>query len=423
MKKNDKEFLDYIKESDSSLFCIVGPNYSGKTYLINSFFDKYISIGGLLIDETGKVRRKVDKDEVQISKDKLYYIYQNEKLRGKSPKSSSKIKINSSSKMIIDIVYEAKQKVSGFLKKGKRDSLGIAKLMNIINILLTTNLNDIDYVIIDEPENSLDDNNLKLVIHFINILINARKKVIIVTHSPRLLELMQVKIDDIYKIKGLMGEIVNLKFKEVDSIYIKCGNDLKEIKGYDSIDLAGQIQINANELYRELYINNIIMSQDFYRILFYNDVVLMEGKTEELIIKETKYSQKYTKNIFYMDGKYKSFFLIEFFRNYCNYIYCFIDEDKKGKKDLNNNFSFNMNAFYTEKYKEENEVEIFYFRDNIEDEIGVDIEEVMIDFVGEKNKGNHSVINKCKAYIALRYIHKHPECVEKLELRTNKFDF
>jgi ABC-type cobalamin/Fe3+-siderophores transport system ATPase subunit len=422
MQRSRTEFLEYIRNSSSALFCLVGPNYSGKSYILKTFFENYISVGGLLIDENGRVRRKVNNDEVFISSDQKYYVYQDEKQRGKNPSAGMRTEISNSSKEIIDIVIEYKKLITDLLQEGKQDSLGISKIMNIIEIFLTTNLNNINYVLLDEPENSLDDNNMKIVIEFVTKLVKT-KKVVIVTHSPRLLELMQTDIGDIYKIKSLKGEIVNLSFNDIEQIYSNCGSELEKLNGYASIGPGGIIQVNAKAPYRNLYIKNIIKSQEFYRILFYNDVVLMEGKTEEFIIRETKYSQKYTKNVFYMDGKFKSYFLIEFFKNYCNCVYCFVDEDKKDGANLKNNFSYNINSFFNTKYIDKSEVQIFYFHDNIESELGVNVDEVMIDFVGEENKNNKSVKKICKACISLRYISKHPECVEKLDLRTNKFDF
>lgn len=422
MERNRTAFLEYIRDSSSTLFCLVGPNYSGKSFILKNFFENYISVGGLLIDENGKVRRKVNNDEVSISSDEKYYVYQDEKQRGRNPSAGVKTDIIDSSRKIIDIVNKYKKIITNLLQEGKHDSLGISKIMNIIEIFLTTNLNNIDYVLLDEPENSLDDNNLKIVIEFVKELTKT-KKVVVVTHSPRLLELMQTEIGDIYKIKNLMGNIVNLSFNDIEQIYVQCGGDLKRIKGYESLSLGDKIQVNATNPYRSIYISNIIKSQDFYRILFYNDVVLMEGKTEEFIIRETKYSQKYTKNVYYMEGKFKSYFLIEFFKNYCNCVYCFIDEDKKDGNNLNNNFSYNINSFFTTKYSDNSKVQIFYFHDNIESELGVNVEEVMIEFAGEENKKNKSVEKTCKACISLRYISKHPDCLEKLDLRTNKFNF
>lgn len=167
MERNRTAFLEYIRDSSSTLFCLVGPNYSGKSFILKNFFENYISVGGLLIDENGKVRRKVNNDEVSISSDEKYYVYQDEKQRGRNPSAGVKTDIIDSSRKIIDIVNKYKKIITNLLQEGKQDSLGISKIMNIIEIFLTTNLNNIDYVLLDEPENSLDDNNLKIVIEFV----------------------------------------------------------------------------------------------------------------------------------------------------------------------------------------------------------------------------------------------------------------
>lgn len=39
-----------------------------------------------------------------------------------------------------------------------------------------------------------------------------------------------------------------------------------------------------------------------------------------------------------------------------------------------------------EVYSDNSKVQIFYFHDNIESELGVNVEEVMIEFAGEENK-------------------------------------
>ncbi len=325
---NKEEFIANIKSKENNIYCLVGPNTTGKSYILNMAFNQ-LNNKTLFIDEEGNVKTKDNRNKIKIINE--LYVYSDERKKGNRNKEEEEVeKINSYSLKIIQTIRKYLAKINT-----KNKSLGSTKLYNILNTLLSYNLNNIEYILIDEPENFLDDENLKIINIVFECLKNNNKSIILVTHSPRLLELMRIKIDDIYYLKQMFGDINNIKIDEIRQIYMDNGISLlnfdksitiSEVDKYDFIGISPMMDI---------YLDNLLYSYDFYRTLFYSGVIILEGHTEKLIINELKDYINYSNNYFIANGKNRIPFLIKLFSLLNLNITCFIDTDKNEGEEIN----------------------------------------------------------------------------------------
>ena len=153
---NTNELLDVIKtSSDRRLFAIVGPNTVGKSYSLRFLHSK--SNGeSLLIDEDGGYTCNIARSKIQRVDNKYFYV--DESNKGKEAAEVEQIEIESSSREIISVAEDCKRQMNvKFLSSGSK------KLNNILDIILSLNLNGIKFFYFDEPENFLDDQSIKLV--------------------------------------------------------------------------------------------------------------------------------------------------------------------------------------------------------------------------------------------------------------------
>ena len=148
------ELTKLILNSDKNIFAIVGPNTSGKSYYMNNNLYNEFSDNVLILDEEGRFRTKENMSKVKIVGNE--YIYDNELSRGISNKEYNTEKIE---KNTLNMLQEMEKFKDRFNLKTM--SLGSKKILNILNAFLSYNLNHISCYLFDEPENSLDDENLK----------------------------------------------------------------------------------------------------------------------------------------------------------------------------------------------------------------------------------------------------------------------
>lgn len=406
-----------ILTSDKMIFSIVGPNASGKSYYLNNDLLNALPNSILILDEEGRFHTKDSRRRVKIYED--YYIYDDDTNRGTSRRIIEKEKIEDNALKIISGIKSYKSKFE-YSKK----SLGSKKISNILDAFLSYNLNHIDYFLFDEPENSLDDERIKCIGKIFNLLISNNKRVIFITHSPRLLELLQIDVNNIYLFPKIYSEVINFSFEDVLEIYNKNGEDLKKInpdsknnehKNYDYLPDTG-ITL--------LYLNEFLKSNDFYRALFYSHVILVEGITEELLARELSNDLELSRCIVNSNGKYKMPFLFKLFSMFCDKITCIIDSDYK-----KNNITFTKNLTkHIESFAKKNKYFVYTLPNDIESFLSVAKKELALLLSNKSEQQNISnsfldrFSDRYKPYLTLYTIRNNEEAREKIKNLFNNIN-
>lgn len=409
MQKNKLTRL--ILDSERKIFAIVGPNASGKSYYLKNDLFSELSNDILILDEEGRFYTKDNRKRVKLSEE--YYIYDNEFSRGIDNRDIQVEKINNNSLKIVNEIMIYKNEINN----GKK-SLGNKKLLNILEAFLSYNLNQIKYFLFDEPENSLDDKRIRIIGKIFKLMIDNNKKIIFITHSPRLLELLQIGIENIYLFPRIYSDVVNVSFEEILDIYNKNGKKLNELnhnspnRAHENYDFLPGTGV-AN-----LYLNEFLKSSDFYRALFYSHIVLVEGNTEELLAKELSDELELARCIVNSHGKYRMPFLFKVFSIFCEKITCIIDSDYK-----NGNISFSTElTSYIESFKKQNEYFVYTLPNDLESFLKVENEEIVLELTGIELASKNFIekfARRYKPYLTLHTIKNNFESREKIKKLFN----
>lgn len=408
---NKDEIKQRIINNFSSLFTFVGPNSSGKSYTLNYLYN---TLGNktLMFDERGLLKCNVLKSKIIINND--IYIYENNKNYGAKKEEKYEVeKISIESTNIIEFIKKVLYRLP---KDNNRLSQGQIKLKGMFEAFLNYNLNNIDYFIFDEPENYLDDNNLKAIKELFDLLIDNNKKIIFSTHNSRLLELVKPDIGNIYIFNSYRKDnINNYSFSDVCDIYEESSKICKSNKHLSGISKHKKYWFSAQPTYRNIYIKILIESQEFYRSLFYNKIILLEGKTEELVLRETKNIIDNLENVFIANGKYQMPFLIILFYKICGNILCVYDSDyKDGKKEQEAYFFNEILINIKNKY---NSIKLIELKKDLEATLGIDFSLVAKDLFEDDTLSPNeikSIKNDYKANIVYYAVRKDPNLISKL---------
>lgn len=415
------ELTKLILNSDKNIFAIIGPNTSGKSYYMNNNLYNKFSDNVLILDEEGRFRTKENMSKVKIVGNE--YIYDNELSRGISNKEYNTEKIE---KNTLNMLQEMEKFKDRFNLKTM--SLGSKKILNILNAFLSYNLNHISCYLFDEPENSLDDENLKYIMKLFDLLKNSKKKVVFITHSPRLLEMLQLEIDNIFLFQRLYNnDVINHSFKEIQYIFNEVGKLINNLPAINNVSEHEKYDFLPNTKFSELYLDQLLKSSQFYRILFYHHVVIVEGRTEELIAIEMIKELDINKCIFNARGKYQMIFLIKLFSLYCNKLSCIIDSDEP------KNAKVSLAAALTkeiEKLKEQDKIFIYAIPKDLESYLGFDTKEVVEKLTNKESCSEKFIGNFTKykkeylPYFVIKTNNVARNNIKKLfDLESNSYEF
>lgn len=399
MKINELE--NSIKIRQSGMFAFVGPNTVGKSYSLNYIYENGDS-HGLFIDEYGNYRCKQQKSKVRIANDK--YIYENRE-RGKVNTEQESEQIYNNSKNIIIKANEIKNSLNS-----KYESSGSKKIRNIIEILLTLNLNHISTLYIDEPENYLDDKTIKQLKILLETITSNNKKVVFVTHSPRLLEVVQVHINNIFVFPRLFSEIVNLKYHDIRNCYKETANEIISLPWASQLNF---LDVKVPDVLIDIYLGKLLSSQEFYRTLFYDKIVLLEGLTEKMILEESPYLMDFSRNTFFCNGKFQSSFLINLYKLLKKDIVCIFDSDN----DKIGRPCSEINKYIEGQKKDYNRLKIVFIDNKIEDLLEINNNELYELILAEnysKNKKDE-LEKKYKPYVSVFQIKQKPSVINNLD--------
>ena len=407
---NSNELLNIIRTSrEKRLFAIVGPNTVGKSYSLR-FMHGQCNGESLLIDEDGGYTCNITRSKVQRVDNK--YLYIDESNRGKDSFEAEQVEIDESSRAIISVAEDCKRQLNvKFISSGSK------KLNNILDIILSLNLNNIKIFFFDEPENFLDDQSIKLVQRIFESLVINNKTVVFVTHNPRLLEVMRIDIDSIYLLPKMYGDYINLTFQQIENIYRSTGTEISGIKlstlpGYGDI-----LEYSKPEKVEYLFLKRLLSSQEFYRSLFYNEIFLLEGLTERCVLEESPKLIQHTQNVFYCNGKYQAPFLIKLFVALHKHVVGVFDRDdgKAGK------LPYEINSYLNQLVMTSNNLlSIKYIPQDLESFLGID-DELYREILGDEYSTNKrdQLAKQYKAYISLFKIRKQPALISNLEALFN----
>lgn len=420
MTKND--LTNLILTPDKKIFSIVGPNASGKSYYLNNDLLNALPNGVLTLDEEGRFYTKDNRRKVKIYEDN--YIYEDESNRGTNNRNIEQEKIDDNSLKIIEGVKSYKGKFENAKK-----SLGSKKILNILNALLSYNLNQIDYFLFDEPENSLDDERIRCIGRIFDLLIKNNKRVVFITHSPRLLEVLQIDINNIFLFPKIYSDVINYSFEDVVQIYNKNGENLRKINSNPNNNEYKNYDYLPNTGIAPLYLNEFLKSNDFYRALFYSHIILVEGITEELLARELSNELELSRCIVNSHGKYRMPFLFNLFSLFCDKITCIIDSDYK-----NGNETFTKKLTeHIETFKENNKYFVYTLPNDIESFLKVDKKELALLLSNKSTQQLPSksfldnFSNRYKPYLTLYTIKENDEARKKVKAlfdnANNEFEF
>lgn len=415
MKKS--EFTKVVISSNKKIFSLVGPNSSGKSYyLLNNLYNE-LPDGILLLDENGRFQTKGIRKRIKISNKN--YIYDDELNRGLNRDYTLEA-INIKSLNIINGVKKILMNIDTVNK-----SLGTNKLNNILSSILYYNLNHIEFFLFDEPENSLDDEGMKCIQKLFNLLIENDKKVFFITHSPRLLELLQIEIDDIYIFPKIYADPINISKKDVYEIYNQNGYELQKIKPQQTMPNHEKYDFLPNTKISEMFLEDLLKSSSFYRVLFYSHVVIVEGATEELIARYLSNQVSISRCIFKANGKYKIPFIFKFFKLFCEKITCIIDSDFPTKEAITT-FS-SLLTHEIESYRSNKKYFVYSLPKDLETYLGFNKKTVISQLSGiDENEISGKFVSNFssyyKSYIPLFILHTNHEAKDKLKSLLNSSD-
>lgn len=375
----------------------IGANGSGKTYRLKQIqFENPDQI--LYFDENGLLNSINIINNVKIIDDT--YLYIDDTTRG-----SLETEKNLSIKIEVKLL-EPLRKIDKAYKKlvNMRKSPGIEKLLSITRELLSRNLNNIDTIVIDEPESLLDDENLKVLIGILEMFKGIGVHLVYATHSSRFLELSLARIDEIIVLGNniISQNIYNISYEEIKEMFIRISEEIFAIEEFNESEVNGNMIIGKLRLRNkglETYLDSILYSNDFYRCLFYSDVILAEGLTEKLLISSMPAEKMKNKNFYFTNGKVYMPFFIELFQKMGLKVRVVFDSDIDEKRY---NLARELTYFMKNKYDNPEKV-ILITTENKDIECDYNIgNHTRSKFKDESNLSRkHAKNNYFKPYIAL----------------------
>lgn len=356
MKLQNKDFISRMINIKIGIDILIGLNGTGKTYLLNEIKDKYDG-ESLLINESG------------LSKENQNRKIAIEVNRGNSSNSSNN-KINT---------YINKINLEEYKIHGIRLSSGQLKINNIIECLENYAKNK-HIILLDEPDVNLDT---KLIVQLVELLNNIKnnytKHIIIVTHNPHLLEILNIDIDNIY-IKLDKYNIANTTKDRIYKEYVDIMSNQNVVDILHNIESTGnnkKINIVNRALMRysgtnfellDTSINSVTHYTRFYESLFFKYVILFEGQTESEIVKYYMKNRNFINhNILFSKERAPLYMCI--YNELHIEVTLVLDRDstKGNNADKTNDWNSIIDNIYNKKFGKH----IIFMENNIENELGI----------------------------------------------------
>lgn len=366
----------YLIQKSCKARFLIGSNGSGKTYVMRKMLSEHEG-ESLFISEEGNLDIKmIRKSVVPELENKKYIIYPDPRSYGTERDDGyKKVSIPERLLPLIEYCYEQIEHYKSIRYRSK----GQEKIYNIFNIIYKTLLNPIKIIFIDEPENFMDDLGLRKITRLFKLIEDAKIKLIVSSHNYNLCNLLKVPINHIFFIKKDFNEkkvafsntIKCISLNDVKKLY---KNETKNFENYikgkklDPDKMSRKLHIDDNGDLFELFLNDVLTSEQFYRSLFYSNVVLVEGQTEKRIINKFDLSEKFEDNYFFIcDGKGYMPFWAALFNSIGKNVKIIIDSDKK-IPPINDKVTYGMTCYLKYKYPGQ----VTSFEPDLENYFGID---------------------------------------------------
>ncbi|WP_313163929.1 TOPRIM nucleotidyl transferase/hydrolase domain-containing protein [Sedimentibacter sp.] len=364
--------------SNKNMIVLIGRNGSGKTYMLNEILCNNPE-NTLYISEDGIAKVVYQKNNITIDYEKNTYLYVDEINRG-TKTEVEEYSISESSIAIINYCNIVIRKLNRVINK----SQGQKKLENMI-IFLRYNLNNIDTILFDEPENFFDEEYLKIICGFMKILAINEFNIKIATHSSRLLSILEIETDNVILIENRRQYSVSRQV--VKSIFIDISekvNSIREDKGWsENNSITYKLKIHEVPEVFDNYINCNIHNIEFYRSLFYSNIIIVEGESDREALKTVNEYFDETTYVFSANGKAWVPFYASLFLEYGKNVTAIIDTDEENKTH---------STVLTIILEHIDNLKLIKHNPNLEKEYGIDIDGIgsrfgMSEKVMRKNSG------------------------------------
>lgn len=351
----------YLKSKSTEPLFIIGPNGSGKTYNLKKYQD--ITEGNsIYISEDGNLDVKMPRNEaIPRLENGEYLIYPQNKYYGERIERKDVI-VSKIDYRLLELINYCKKELD-FYNSIKCKSRGQEKAFNIFNIIYKSYMNPIKYIFFDEPENYLDDLGLRKISILLSHLKDAKIKLIISTHSYSLCSLLNVSINNIIFINKMFdlkksyynNQMIKLTLNNVRKIYEASTIEFEKFIENKKLDVDGGIRkkmhFYEHKNLLDLYLNDVLKSEQFYRALFYQKIILVEGPSESRIIRKLNIEELHDNYFYITYGKCFMIFFAKLFTKIGKNILIITDSDKKFKKGADKyNTAYGITLYMQENY-------------------------------------------------------------------------
>lgn len=356
MQLSNEDYINKICINSNGLHIIIGLNGVGKSYLLEKIHKKCGN--ALLINSDG------------ISRDNYARKMQDDMKRGRGREREEYSEGNNKCR---------KYNFNKYKIQGNKLSKGQIKLNSIIDTIEDDIYNK-NFLLLDEPDTNLDNGLINILIKIIK---DMRKdlKVIIVTHNSRLLELINIDIDNIY-IKINKDEIINTTEDAIVKRYENIiNNDTRLIPIISALENLSDTNNKKGKLYRMCYyygndklkllrqtVSSITKYSKLYDSLFFRYVILYEGATESEVMRYYLREKGY-RNYNTMFSKERALLYMCIYKELGIQSVMVLDSDSdmSDKGDLNTK----LNNYLSDMHKELFNSSIIFMNKNMEDELGI----------------------------------------------------
>ena len=280
-----------------SLKAYIGPNGAGKTYQLTKFHNDN-SENSLLISEEGHL---IYSSKKRVSYDKEYTCYsylKDETKRGQLESQKQSVKLKPHVKEILKFIDSR----GIFFNSIQSPSLGQKKISNILSLLTTVNLNEVQYILLDEPESSLDEKFLLLMADLINLLCDRGYEVKIGTHSSRLLYLLNANVEELVFLRRNHSNI-QISTNDIKNAFKKTDKEIGKYKYDEDRGIRTKQTYHCNAKLFEAFLSIDFYTSEFYDCLFYDNIFLVEGITDLISLKALQHSSNSFPYVFQVGGK------------------------------------------------------------------------------------------------------------------------
>lgn len=326
----------YLSVKDYSVRFLIGPNGAGKTYSMKNSLKDHEK-NSLFISEDGNLEIKMKRNKVITDLKSGVYILVDEKAYGtRGKEKTTTIKID---QRVIPLIKYCEKQIKSF-EDMKMKSKGQEKMYNIFNELYRYVLNSIDIIYFDEPENFLDDMGLRKISKLFSLIEDAKIKLVVASHSFSLCSILKVPIEhliflnrtNINKPPYIVNNMNTINRKIVKELYEQESINIEQWRRKNSININGDykkmLDYYTDDKFFNLYLNDVLYSEQFYRALFYQNIVIVEGSSEKRIVNKLDLNDELNSTFFYVAfGKAFVPFFAKLFRCIGKNVKIIIDTD------------------------------------------------------------------------------------------------